>query len=398
MPRRRRTRRSRYRHPTILALVAVAAAVALTILCVWLLSRVRRMEAAVESLTRGEDGKSLSAVLETHLDKVYSVARERDGLSRRTATLEAEGRKAFQKLGLVRYNPFEDTGGNQSFALALLDADGDGTILTPPHAPGDAVLREADLRRPLGRRALRRGGRGPPDRARGLIAWGRAVPFPPPGAPAARADPRVDGSRGRRLAAAPAPGRSTRGPGRRRPSVPGDAAHVPDGIEGLLGGLSRDQRRAVTHDEGPLLVVAGAGTGKTQVITRRIAWLIATRRARPSEILALTFTDKAAEEMQERVYRLVPYGYTDAVISTFHAFGDRIFRESALELGLPSDVRVLTRPESVLFLRERLFDFELDLYRRSATRRASSTPSSRSSAGARTRTSTRRPTSRTWTG
>ena len=164
-------------------------------------------------------------------------------------------------------------------------------------------------------------------------------------------------------AAAPAPGRSTRGPGRRRPSVPGDAAHVADGIEGLLGGLSRDQRRAVTHDEGPLLVVAGAGTGKTQVITRRIAWLIATRRARPSEILALTFTDKAAEEMQERVDRLVPYGYTDAAISTFHAFGDRILRESALELGLPSDVRVLTRPELVLFLREHLFDFDLDLYR-----------------------------------
>lgn len=91
------------------------------------------MEAAVESLTRGEDGKNLSSVLETHLDKVYAVARETDGLARRTATLEAEGRKAFQRLGLVRYNPFEDTGGNQSFVLALLDADGDGTILTSLH-------------------------------------------------------------------------------------------------------------------------------------------------------------------------------------------------------------------------------------------------------------------------
>ena len=134
-------------------------------------------------------------------------------------------------------------------------------------------------------------------------------------------------------------------------------------MDALLDGLSRDQRRAVTHDGGPLLVVAGAGTGKTQVITRRIAWLIATRRARPSEILALTFTDKAAEEMQERVDRLVPYGYTDAAISTFHAFGDRILRESALELGLPTDVRVLTRPETVLFLRERLFRLDLDAYR-----------------------------------
>ena len=112
-----------------------------------------------------------------------------------------------------------------------------------------------------------------------------------------------------------------------------------------------------------MLVVAGAGTGKTQVITRRIAWLIATRRARPSEILALTFTDRAADEMQTRVDQLVPYGYTDAAISTFHAFGDRLVREFALELGLPTDSRVLSRPEVVIFLRERLFEFELDLYR-----------------------------------
>ena len=119
----------------------------------------------------------------------------------------------------------------------------------------------------------------------------------------------------------------------------------------------------MTHGEGPLLVVAGAGTGKTQVITRRIAWLIATRRARPSEILALTFTEKAAAEMQVRVDQLVPYGYTDAAIGTFHAFGDRIIREYALELGLPTDVRVLTRPEVVIFLREHLFEFDLDQYR-----------------------------------
>lgn len=135
------------------------------------------------------------------------------------------------------------------------------------------------------------------------------------------------------------------------------------GLDALLGGLNVEQRRAVTHAKGPLLVVAGAGTGKTQVITRRIAWLIATRRARPSEILALTFTDKAADEMQMRVDQLVPYGYTDSTIATFHAFGDRIIREFAFELGLPSDVRVLSRPETVIFLREHLFDFELDQYR-----------------------------------
>ncbi len=135
------------------------------------------------------------------------------------------------------------------------------------------------------------------------------------------------------------------------------------GMEALLGGLNTDQLRAVTHGEGPLLVVAGAGTGKTQVITRRIAWLIASRRAKPSEILALTFTDKAAAEMALRVDQLVPYGYTDTSISTFHAFGDRLIREYALELGLAPDVRVLSRAEVVIFLREHLYEFELDEYR-----------------------------------
>jgi DNA helicase II / ATP-dependent DNA helicase PcrA len=146
-------------------------------------------------------------------------------------------------------------------------------------------------------------------------------------------------------------------------AVSGDAPAEPSGADALLAGLNPEQRRAVCHGEGPLLVVAGAGTGKTQVITRRIAWLIGTRRARPSEILALTFTDKAAEEMQTRVDQLVPYGYTDAAVSTFHAFGDRLVREFALELGLPTDTRVLSRPEVVIFLRERLFEFELDEYR-----------------------------------
>ncbi len=145
--------------------------------------------------------------------------------------------------------------------------------------------------------------------------------------------------------------------------VAGTGTAVPAGVDALLAGLNREQKRAVTHGEGPLLVVAGAGTGKTQVVTRRIAWLIATRRARPSEILALTFTDKAAEEMQARVDRLVPYGYTDTVISTFHAFGDRVIREHALELGLPSEPRVLSRPETVIFLAERLFRLDLDEYR-----------------------------------
>ena len=141
------------------------------------------------------------------------------------------------------------------------------------------------------------------------------------------------------------------------------AGDPPTGLDALLGGLNPEQLRAVTHAQGPLLVVAGAGTGKTQVITRRIAWLVATRRAAPSQVLALTFTDKAAEEMAVRVDQLVPYGFTDTAISTFHAFGDRLVREFALEAGLPTDVRVLSRPEVVIFMREHLFEFDLDRYR-----------------------------------
>ena len=135
------------------------------------------------------------------------------------------------------------------------------------------------------------------------------------------------------------------------------------GAERILEGLNPPQAAAVTHETGPLLIIAGAGTGKTTVITRRIAYLIATRRARPSEILALTFTDKAAAEMEERVDTLVPYGYADVQISTFHAFGDRLIKENALELGLTPDFRVLTRAEQVIFLRDHLFEFPLRHYR-----------------------------------
>jgi DNA helicase-2/ATP-dependent DNA helicase PcrA len=127
----------------------------------------------------------------------------------------------------------------------------------------------------------------------------------------------------------------------------------------ILEGLTPEQADAVSQSQGPLLIVAGAGTGKTTVITRRIAYLVASKRARPSEILALTFTDKAAEEMEARVDLLVPYGFADMWISTFHAFGDRVLRDEGLALGLNTDFRVLTRPEQVVFLREHLFQLPL---------------------------------------
>jgi DNA helicase-2/ATP-dependent DNA helicase PcrA len=143
---------------------------------------------------------------------------------------------------------------------------------------------------------------------------------------------------------------------------PPPAPH-PSGVDRILDRLNPSQIDAVTHDQGPLLIVAGAGTGKTTVLTRRIAYLIATKRCRPEEILALTFTDKAAAEMEERVDTLVPYGYADVWISTFHAFGDRLLKENALELGLTPDFRVLTRAEQVIFLRDQLFRLPLDYYR-----------------------------------
>jgi len=138
---------------------------------------------------------------------------------------------------------------------------------------------------------------------------------------------------------------------------------LPTREERILEGLNDAQREAVCHGEGPLLIIAGAGTGKTTVLTRRIAHLIATKRARPEEILALTFTERAAAEMAERVDQLIPYGYAETVIQTFHAFGDRILREAALEAGLDPGFRVLSPPEQVIFLRERLFRLPLKRFR-----------------------------------
>ncbi|HET7225776.1 MAG TPA: ATP-dependent DNA helicase [Candidatus Eisenbacteria bacterium] len=130
----------------------------------------------------------------------------------------------------------------------------------------------------------------------------------------------------------------------------------------ILDRLNDEQRAAVTAGAGPLLVVAGAGTGKTQVLTRRIAWLIATGRARPDEILALTFTEKAANELESRVDVLVPMGMTGAWVSTFHAFADRLVREHAIELGLTSQLRVDSPAEILVFLREHLFELGLERY------------------------------------
>lgn len=127
--------------------------------------------------------------------------------------------------------------------------------------------------------------------------------------------------------------------------------------------LNEKQKQAVEHESGPLLIVAGAGTGKTSVITQRIAHLIKSGTAKPSEILALTFTEKAASEMVERVDQLMPIGYEEVQISTFHSFCDKILRQEAIHLGLDSNYTLMTPAQAYIFFRRHLFDFSLDYFR-----------------------------------
>jgi hypothetical protein len=111
-----------------------AATVLLLVLVVYLARQTGRLRRRLDGLTRGVDGRNLDAVLDSHLEKVFTVARELDELSARSAVLEAANRRAIQRVGLVRYNPFEDTGGNQSFALAITDAQANGFVISSLHS------------------------------------------------------------------------------------------------------------------------------------------------------------------------------------------------------------------------------------------------------------------------
>src|SRR3954464_13087752 len=115
----------------------------------------------------------------------------------------------------------------------------------------------------------------------------------------------------------------------------------------LLAGLNPVQREAVTHPGGPMLVVAGAGSGKTRVLTHRVAWLIGELGASPFSILAITFTNKAADEMKNRVGALVGPVAEKMWVSTFHSACVRILRRDATRLGYRSSFTIYDQADAV---------------------------------------------------
>ena len=128
-----------------------------------------------------------------------------------------------------------------------------------------------------------------------------------------------------------------------------------------LDGLNPEQRRAVEATEGPVLVLAGAGTGKTRVLTTRIAHLIATGRARPYDILSVTFTNKAAREMKLRIGALIgPAGEGMPWLGTFHAIGTKILRRHAELVGLKSDFTILGTDDQLRLMKQVIADQNID--------------------------------------
>jgi DNA helicase-2/ATP-dependent DNA helicase PcrA len=133
--------------------------------------------------------------------------------------------------------------------------------------------------------------------------------------------------------------------------------------DALLEGLNEPQRQAVLHEEGPLLVLAGAGSGKTRVLTHRIANLIRTGKARPGEILAITFTNKAAQEMRERVEMLVGPRTRAMWVMTFHSACARLMRAEADKLGYTRSFTIYDESDSLRLIKRVADELEIDVKR-----------------------------------
>ena len=130
--------------------------------------------------------------------------------------------------------------------------------------------------------------------------------------------------------------------------------------EQLLEGLNPQQRAAVVHEGAPLLVVAGAGSGKTKVLTTRIAYLLAARGVQPGEVLAITFTNKAAGEMKERVAALVGSRARAMWVSTFHSACVRILRLEAKKLGFTATFSIYDSADAQRLMTLVCRDLDLD--------------------------------------
>ncbi|HYJ74832.1 MAG TPA: DNA helicase PcrA [Kineosporiaceae bacterium] len=162
------------------------------------------------------------------------------------------------------------------------------------------------------------------------------LPLPGPGTPAAPADP----------------------PPARRPG--GAPSRRPVDVAALLEGLNEQQRAAVLHEGSPLLIIAGAGSGKTRVLTHRIAYLLAARGVRPGQVLAITFTNKAAGEMRERVEGLIGPAAQTMWVSTFHSACVRILRREATKVGLRSNFSIYDAADSQRLMALVCRDLDLD--------------------------------------
>src|SRR5690348_14062891 len=128
----------------------------------------------------------------------------------------------------------------------------------------------------------------------------------------------------------------------------------------FLAGLNEAQRRAVDAADGPVLVLAGAGTGKTRVLTTRLAHILATGRAYPGEILAVTFTNKAAREMRERLERMIGRAADGVWLGTFHAIAARILRRHAELVGLKPSFTILDTDDQLRLLKQILLAENID--------------------------------------
>ncbi len=131
-------------------------------------------------------------------------------------------------------------------------------------------------------------------------------------------------------------------------------------IHPLLARLNPVQAEAVQHTDGPLLIFAGAGSGKTRVLAHRVAWLVAEKHVQPRHILAVTFTNKAAQEMKERIGNLVGEGSRSIWVGTFHATCARILRESGDKIGLERDFLVYDDHDQMTLVRECLTQLQID--------------------------------------